>query len=476
MTIRRVALIGYPTEYFLPFGAALEDADFEVFWVCALKADAKYLVRHGIPLSRVLEVNDSFRPGSRSLTECREELAGFENDTDPRVNDIILMDRLIRKKDWHFSIEYLHHVAVAISAFLSASRVSLVSSWRDTAIQLTAMLVARKLGIPFVIPTRIRIPQEVYGFCTTHHTESFLSLREPTEEDVTWAENVLVAFEALALKPALKKSTRSFTDVVRLLPIHARAFGYELQRSFHDFGNDYTRYPIGRLVGMYLKRRVNLLRYKLFNPSVRDLPLDERFCLYALHTQPESSIDVQGSYFSDQLELIRHIARSLPSTHVLYVKVHPTDLDGKPLDFYRRVKAIPSVVLVDYVVDSRSLLNRASLVFALTGTIAYEAGLMQKPVIAFARNYFNQLPTVHRCETLTELPVLIANVLAQHKRTDGTRAQVIEFLSRLRASCFDGEVSRTYGVSNEALSPSDLRQVQLAYDRVYRVSAGELQK
>ena len=476
MTIRRVALIGYPAEYFLPFAAALEDADFEVFWVCALKADAKYLVCHGIPVSRILDVNYSFRPGSRPLAECREELARFENETDPKVNDIILMDRLISKKDWHFSIEYLHHVGASISAFLSSNRVSLVSSWRDTAIQLMAMLVARKLGIRFVIPTRIRIPQEVYGFCTAHHTESFLSLREPTEEDVTWAENCLVAFQALALKPALKKSTRSFTDVVRLLPVHARAFGYELRRSFHDFGNDYTRYPIGRLIAMYLKRRVNLLRYKLFNPSVRELPPDERFCLYALHTQPESSIDVQGSYFSDQLELIRHIARSLPSTHVLYVKVHPTDLDGKPLEFYRRVKAIPSVVLVDYVVDSRSLLNRASIVFALTGTIGYEAGLMQKSVIAFARNYFNRLPTVHRCETPAELPLLIANVLAQKGHADGTRVQVIEFLSSLRASCFDGEVSRTYGVSNEPLRAADLRQIQLAYDRVHRASEGEPQK
>jgi Capsule polysaccharide biosynthesis protein len=468
MTIRRVALIGYPAEYFLPFASALEDAGFEVFWVCALKADAKYLISHGIPVARILDVNYSFRPGSHPLAQCREELAQWENEIDPKVNDIILMDRLISKKDWHFSIEYLHHVGTSISAFLMSNRVSLVTSWRDTAIQLIAMLVARKQGIPFVIPTRLRIPQEVYGFCTAHHTESFLSIRESTEDDAAWSENVLAAFEALTLKPAFKKSARSFTDVLRLLPIHARAFGYEFRRSFDDVANDYTRYTIGKLITMYFNRKVNLLSYKLFNPSVRGVPSDERFCLYALHTQPESSIDVQGSYFSDQLELIRHIARSLPCTHALYVKVHPTDLDGKSLDFYRRVKAIPSVVLVDYNVDSRSLLNRTSLVFALTGTIAYEAGLMRKPVIVFARNFFNALPTVYRCDAPAELPQLIVDVLAKDKHADATRVQVIEFLSRLRASSFDGEVSRTYGASNEPLRPADLRQVQLAYGLVHR--------
>ena len=473
MTVRRIALIGYPAEYFLPFATSLEQTGFEVFWVCALKADAKYLLRNGVPASRILDVNHKFQPGSRSLAECREGLARFENDVDPKVNDIILMDRLISKKDWHFSIEYLHHVATKIAGLLSSNGISLVSSWRDTAIQLMAMLVARRLGIPIVIPTRIRIPQDVYGFCTAHHTESFISLREPSADDFAWAENFLEAFETQAVRPALKKSTRNFIDILRLMPPHLGAFLYEMRRSFSDIGNDYTRYPIGRLVVMYLRRRANLISYKLFNPSVRNLPEDERFCIYALHTQPESSIDVQGSYFSNQLELIRHIARSLPSTHVLYVKVHPTDVDGKALDFYRQVKETPSVVLVDYSIDSRSLLDRASIVFALTGTIAYEAGLMQKPVIVFAKNYFNALPTVHRCDTPTALPALISKMLSSNAPVSDGRSKVISFLAKIRSSCFDGEVSRTYGASNEPLRPSDMRQMQVAYEMAHRTLTNE---
>jgi hypothetical protein len=33
----------------------------------------------------------------------------------------------------------------------------------------------------------------------------------------------------------------------------------------------------------------------------------------------------------------------------------------------------------------------------------------------------------------------------------------------MRANCFDGEVSRTYGASNERLRPADLSQLQIAY-------------
>ncbi|MEO6023950.1 MAG: hypothetical protein ABIP64_12690, partial [Burkholderiales bacterium] len=470
-TIRRVALIGYPAEYFLPFGIAMEDANFEVFWVCALKADAKYLVCKGIPQSRILDANHSFLPGSRQIAECREELSKFENESDPRVNDIILMDRLISKKDWHFSIEYLHHVATSIAGFLNSNKIGLVSSWRDTAIQLIAMLVARKLDIPFVIPTRIRIPQEVYGFCTAHHTESFLALREPAQEDILWAEKFLESFEARAMLPGLKKSSRNFVDVLRLAPSHLDAFFYELRRSFSDMGNDYNRYTIFKVLLMYARRRVNLLLYKLFNPCQRKVSLVKQYCIYALHTQPESSIDVQGSYFSDQIALIKHIARSLPSSHILYVKVHPTDVDGKTLNFYRQIKAIPSVLLVDYLVDSRMLINAASIVFALTGTIAYEAALLRKSVVVFAKNFFNGLPTVHRCETPTALPSLVSKLLVAYDSTNRQREMIISFLARLRASCFDGEVSRSWAARGEGLNFNDLKQLQKAYDMVYHVMA-----
>jgi hypothetical protein len=459
----RIALIGYPAEYFLPFALGLQEVGFEVFWVCSLTADARYLLNQGVPKKSVLDITEGFRLTGQHQN-CRDALIAFENEADPKINDIILMDRLLNRKDWRFSVELLHHVATAISSFVERNGVQIMSSWRDTAIQMMAMLVARRLAMPFIVPTRIRIPQEMYGFCTAHHTDSFVTLRPTTPEDQAWAETFLAAFERRDLKPALKKSSRSFVDVMRLMPSHFRAFRYEVRRSSADPGNDYTRYPLRRLVAMYVQRRINLLRYKIVLPAETLLSVAQPYGLYALHTQPESSIDVQGSYFSDQVELIRHIARSLPVSHVLYVKVHPTDVDGRSLEFYRRIKAIPSVVLVDYSVDSRMLQEGAAIVFALTGTIAYESGLLQKPVVVFAHNYFNTLPTIHHCTDPTALPSLIHRLLeADSSPSAEGRRLVLSFMARMRAACFEGEVSRTYGASNEPLRDTDLQATQKAY-------------
>ena len=460
-------LVGYPAEYFHSMEKPLLEAGIEVFWVAPLRADARFLGDAGVAAQRVLDLEEAFERSAEGWRESARTLTRFENETDPRFNDIIQMDRLLRRHDWRFAVNYLAHVASEIERFMKENRIQLVSTWRDTAVQLTAMLVSRAVGVPFVVPTRVRIPQEVYGFCTAHHTQSFLSLREAAEEDLQWANDVLEGFETRAVKPALKKSSRNFLDVLLLSPVHLRVFAYELRRSIADRGNTYSRYSISSLVRMYVTRRLNLLVYQLAKPATRKVPDVDQYCLYALHTQPESSVDVQSSFFSNQLELIRYISRSLPASCQLFVKVHPTDVDGRSIRFYREISAIPGVVLLDYSIDSRTLLNGAAVVFALTGTIAYEAALARRPVIVFARNFFNDLPTVRYCTSPSELSRLVAALMAARFDPEALRADVLRFLATLRASCFDGEVSRTYGASNERLRASDLAAIKRAYLAVF---------
>ncbi len=462
MSEKRLVLIGYPAVYFVAFGRYLAECGFDVYWICGLASDARHLVRNGVHPSRVLDVNVGFRGNGEPSSEERSRLSEIETLDGPMINDLIMMDRILRKKSSQFAYRYLSHLQRAITHFLRCNRIVLATSWRDTALQLLGMMICRQVGIPWVVPTRIRIPQELYGFCTGHFTDTLLQLRETTDADIVWAEEFLAKFESRAVRPALKKATRTFADILFLLPSHARAFGYEFRRSFIDAGNDYARYTVPSLIGMYIRRRCRLARYKLSRPAVSEPP-QAPFCLYALHTQPESSIDVQASFYSDQVAVVRLIARSLPVSYVLAVKVHPTDVDGKPIRYYRELSEIPGVVLLDYSVDSRLLIERAAVVFALTGTIAYEAALLRKPVIVFTRNFFNLLPTVHLSKEPMELPALVRRVISDVPSDRDNRKKIIRILAAWRASTYDGEVSRTYGASNERLRPSDLEQLRRAY-------------
>jgi len=466
MTKKRIALIGnHPADYYHRFAQALECSGFQVFWVHGTRGAAKlHKQRLSTPVANILDTTDGFHPIFDRVEVCRNELTELEGDGNPRINDIVLMDRVLRRKGYPFALCYLNHLQRVLSRFFSENAVALVSSGRDTALQLISMLVCRKLGIPWVAPTRVRIPLDMYMFTSGHETGSVVDIRPITNEDRSWAQEFLQNFSRTPSKPALKTAARTFGDVGKMLPKHARLFFNLLKMSFADYGNDYSRYTIPRIVWMYLRRRLNMIAFKAFPPYS---PVGTgRFCLYALHTQPESSIDVAGSYFSDQVALITFIARSIPISHELYVKIHPTDVDGKSLLFYRRIARLPGVRLINYDVDSRQLVQRASIIFTLTGTIGYEAALLGRPVVTFANNFFNQMPTVRHCDSLSTLPALVESLL-QRKTSETHDEQQIKFLSYLKARSFDGEFNRMYLPTQAALTADDLRTLAIAYDTIF---------
>lgn len=459
MNAKRIALVGYAPDYFWDFSRVLEEVGFEVYWISALHSHSLFLLKRGVSPRRLLDTS-RFAPATYSVSECRARLALLESGDLPRIHDVILMDRILRYRGDQFAIKYLGHLDLCLGSFLSENRITLVTSGRDTALQILSMLVCRKLGVPWVVPTRTRIPQEMYAFCQRHDTEVLLSTRQITSDDYAWARNFLREYNDRAPKPAMKKSAQGFGDVFRLLPIHLQTFAREVKRARYDRGNNFARYTISSLMRKYVQRRFNMLMYVLF-PPYSQIGTDP-FCLYALHTQPESSIDVVGSYFSDQIALITFIARSLPSTHELYVKVHPTDVDGRTRSSYRRIAAIPGVRLIGHNENSRELVQRASVVFSLTGTIAYEAALLGKPVVTFGKNFFNRLPTVHYCDSPPNLPALISKLI-DYKLPPDFNERVTDFLAQVKACSYFGEVNRTYGASTAMLSRNDLVVLREAY-------------
>jgi hypothetical protein len=466
MNQKRIALIGYsPADYFQSFGQTLEDSGFEVFWVHITRSAANnHKKMLPTPSASILDATENFRPDLSDAEKCRKELAELECIGSPRINDIILMDRILRNKSYPFVLCYLNHLQHVLSKFFTENSIALVTSGRDSALQLVSMLVCQKLNIPWAAPTRARIPQDMYMFASGHETMSILDIRPPTNEDRIWAEEFLRNFRSDRNKPALKAAAKSFSDIIKMMPRHAKLFLSLLRSSFVEYGNCYSRYTISRIIWMYLKRRLNMIVFKVFPPhsSLGRQP----FCLYALHTQPESSIDVAGSYFSNQTELITFISRSLPVSHELYVKIHPTDVDGKSFLFYKRIAQLPGVRLINYDIDSMELVQRAAIIFTLTGTIGYEAGLMGKTVVTFAKNYFNRMPTVHYCDSPPKLPALIDSLLEAKPPAD-LNERLISFLANLKAQSFHGEVNRMYLPAQDQLTTEDLNTLQNGYSTLY---------
>jgi hypothetical protein len=160
-----------------------------------------------------------------------------------------------------------------------------------------------------------------------------------------------------------------------------------------------------------------------------------RYVFYPLHTEPEVSLSY-GRPFVNQIEVIRQLAISLPIDMQLVVKEHPWMVGKRTQSFYRKLLNIPRVRLARPDMQARDLIRHASIVAVITGSVALEAVILQKPAITFGDCPFNALPAtmVRRCADLRELPSLIAGLVDEHRHDETALSAYIAAVFELSES------------------------------------------
>ena len=437
---RRFAFVSSSIEYsqgVFPVARLLEKQGFEVHWISFRGYERAWLADNGVAPERIADTLSGLGAGRFTGPELQQHLLRLENGAPPYVNDIILMDRLLKRRSDEFARMYLAHLDDVLTRYLQEHGIQFVSAGRDTALQIVCAKVCARLGIPSVVPTVVRMPDDRYGFCVGHTESEFVKLRETGEADRTQARTFLKFFRETQPIPSIVFFEKRNNAFLRRIPRDIRLFGSFFSRGLRDRGNDFTRYSLSRLFRMYLRRRLNALHVRM--APVFEPPGERPFVLYAYQMQPESSVDVLASYVSDQPALIKQIARALPASHELYVKPHPDHVGGVSRAELLALKQIPGVRLVSPFLPSHDLMKRASVILTLTGTMAFQAALHGVPAVIFAPQFFRAVPGVHYCRSPLDLPSLFAQLLTgPHVHRD---EDIVEFLAYHFANSFVGRVS-----------------------------------
>jgi hypothetical protein len=150
------------------------------------------------------------------------------------------------------------------------------------------------------------------------------------------------------------------------------------------------------------------------------------FALFLLQKQPESSVDVIGAPFTDQYEIIQALTRLLPFGWEMWVKEHPNAIGDRSLAYYRDLKRLPGVRLIDPFADTHRLISRAGLTISISGTACLEAGLLGRPAITIAEMYFDR--------------VLLRNGFNPFQVSHGDFARIVDEAAVMKGSQADGEI------------------------------------
>ena len=156
-------------------------------------------------------------------------------------------------------------------------------------------------------------------------------------------------------------------------------------------------------------------RYRLYliNKNLPRAIDDEKFIFFPLITEPERSLLIAAPFYTNLIELVTHIAKSLPVGYKLYVKDHQSmdTRDWRSFSFYKKIMNLPNVKMLHHAIHPKNILPKCSMVITVGGTAGFEAAFYQKPTISFVDTLYSPLKSVKILNNIKELPQLIQKQL-----------------------------------------------------------------
>lgn len=208
--------------------------------------------------------------------------------------------------------------------------------------------------------------------------------RELTPEEKAIAAQIRDSYLVKKIRPTAFLAGHSIPAVpspLRFLKILARRIRYE---------DRYFDAPLKENMKRSVLVRARMPFQKAVYQRLSHTSATEKNALYyPLHYEPEASIDVLGTPYRDQLELIERIASCLPVNCTLYVKEHPHMNPGaRPIGFYRKLARINGVKLLDQGINGHEVIWRCKGVVTIAGTTGFEALFYGKPVLLMGHTFY----------------------------------------------------------------------------------------
>jgi hypothetical protein len=385
----------------------------EIYWITTNPAWTEWLQARGVAHERILELvydsSDFVTPTERA--RLMQEIVEAERCGDVTMNQALQMDQFVMYKNKPDINEYMFLYYRDMKRFLLNNRIDHVFAEPTNSNEVVLSMLCRQIRIQFLSIRDMRIPLERIIFNEHHLQHRIVSGPSPSCHES--GEAVISRFVREKSSPSYfaQNSQARAVDPKKV----ATSIGNRLSRvrfaktnlTHHDLSGRIKLALTRAKNGIYMRRLCNYDRLEF---------VEGRVCYYGLHVQPEASIDVIGPYFSDQLKLIKDIRRALPFDLTLVVKEHPNFLGIKPISMFQEIRRLPNVALVHHDTSSFDIYQRASLVVTVSGTTAYEAGLLGIPAVVFSPMYFDGLSSVRCCPDITRLKATVEQLLSGFQR------------------------------------------------------------
>ncbi|HEY0941089.1 MAG TPA: DUF354 domain-containing protein [Steroidobacter sp.] len=345
-------------------------------------------------------------------------LASLERPDIPTIHNMILGDRVVSKIDGRDALRYATFLVRRLIELYRRISPDVIIGAFDALHGGLALAAARHLNIPWFALNFSVIPPGLACFCDRMSPAARVSLTGPASGELREiAEGALRKFETRDIQahafiaPQVSSLPRRLSRLPARFSALTRTIRNARDREYVQFTQKRVEHDVW--AALEHKRRAAAARRALSEAHTLAQVPDTPYVLFGLHLQPESSIDVWAPFFSNQIWVIELLARSIPPSHKLLVKIHKSDVANYSREQLERMQSFPGVELVRPFADTRSFIERADLVVSIQGTMGLEAALLGKPVIMLGDSPVSVFPSASPVGEIVELPMLVRSKLAQ---------------------------------------------------------------
>jgi hypothetical protein len=334
-------------------------------------------------------------------------------------------------------------------------------------------------GLPYLgfLDSRFRDRIDIYDSEETYseYAKTFIKLNNNnfSEREKVFAKNFVQEFVSHKKLPSYIGSAKIYFShigiikhyIKRIKELGRSRFQYFLNRKyFKEF--DYESEDIFKNT-FYMpfqteKRKFRILFQKNIFNFLDDFKNNQKFFLFPLHVQPESSTSVLATYLYDQLNTIKNIAFTLPFPYKLYVKEHPVAIGTRTRSFYKKLKKIPNLVLISPDENVENLIKKSSGIITLTSTIGLEAALVGKLVYILGDVFYTYHPACIKINSFKELEEKIKDDLVNRKNLVDLESINLRFIVSYLRNTIAGSIVK-------ASSKNDINNYQMIYKKIKEI-------
>jgi len=368
-----------------------------------------------------------------------EYLTSLETENVPTIHNMILCDSILSKLQYEDAISYATYIAKEFESIFLREKPNIVVSGFDAFHSSMSKAVANKLNIKWLALSFSVLPKGFMGFTSTMNNSGTFSVIENDQEAIyRLASESYTNFITKQMHAPSIITESSLKVILQKMPYHLKHLNEAIVQLVTSRFDRYTRRPISASICDYFRRKINLLSLNFL--SLEQSPVSDKFFFFGLHMQPEMAIDVWAPFYSNQINVIESIARSMPPNYKLCVKLHKIDSDNFSFLQLKKMQKIPGLILVSPFASTSDYIERASLIFSIQGTMTLESALLGKPVISFGETAYVDLPTVFSIKKITELPSQIKQILDNNVNSC-SREQILNgycsLLKRYNPACYN---------------------------------------